>query len=259
MVYQSAFDERVNDRQSRLAVFDSGALARARILIVGAGGLGCHVAASLARKGAGTLHLVDDDTVEPSNLNRQLYYLEDLFQPKAFALAKNVAREGHLNTVSIAHCVTFNEQSAPLLSQHIDVGVVAVDNDQTRCLATAYFRRQRLPALFCAVNQMSDEGWCFVQEPTGPCLACVLPHVVGGATAARSCTPWPATLDILKAVTAPLVYAVDSLLMPRRRQWNFRWVNLVGDGPNWVGQVPIRPSCPVCGGGSPPRVEGKCA
>ena len=58
--------------------------------VAGLGGLGSHIAFALARTGVGHLHLVDFDTVEPSNLNRQCYRIADLGKPKTQALAEQL-------------------------------------------------------------------------------------------------------------------------------------------------------------------------
>lgn len=66
------------------------AAKRARVGIAGLGGLGSHVAMALARVGVGHLVLVDFDVVEPSNLNRQLYFVDQIGMTKAEALTKNL-------------------------------------------------------------------------------------------------------------------------------------------------------------------------
>lgn len=65
---------------------------RARVGIAGCGGLGSAVATALARCGVGTLRLVDFDVVEPSNLNRQQFFVDQLGEPKVEALAANLRR-----------------------------------------------------------------------------------------------------------------------------------------------------------------------
>ncbi len=64
----------------------------ATVGIAGLGGLGSAVAIALARTGVGRLKLVDYDIVEPSNINRQQYFLDQLGKPKAEALAETLAR-----------------------------------------------------------------------------------------------------------------------------------------------------------------------
>lgn len=63
-----------------------------RVGIAGCGGLGSALAIALARTGVGELVLVDFDVVEPSNLNRQQYFVDQIGQPKVRALAENLAR-----------------------------------------------------------------------------------------------------------------------------------------------------------------------
>ncbi|WP_101912883.1 sulfur carrier protein ThiS adenylyltransferase ThiF [Megasphaera vaginalis (ex Bordigoni et al. 2020)] len=62
----------------------------ATVAIAGLGGLGSNVAVYLARCGIGGLHLVDFDTVDVSNLNRQSYFIRDLGEKKTFALARQL-------------------------------------------------------------------------------------------------------------------------------------------------------------------------
>lgn len=64
----------------------------AKVGVAGLGGLGSHVAMALARLGVGKLVLVDFDVVEPSNLNRQAYFTDQLGKTKAEALAENLRR-----------------------------------------------------------------------------------------------------------------------------------------------------------------------
>ncbi len=67
-------------------------LQRSRVLIAGLGGLGSTVAQLLVRTGIGTLHIVDHDTVEESNLNRQLLYTsKDIGKPKVEIAKKRLA------------------------------------------------------------------------------------------------------------------------------------------------------------------------
>lgn len=65
---------------------------RARVGIAGCGGLGSAVATALARTGVGALTLVDFDVVEPSNLNRQQFFVDQIGLPKVEALAANLRR-----------------------------------------------------------------------------------------------------------------------------------------------------------------------
>ncbi|MCR6570764.1 thiamine biosynthesis protein ThiF [Campylobacter insulaenigrae] len=67
-------------------------LKKASVAICGLGGLGSHIAINLARSGVGRLHLIDFDVVEPSNLNRQAYMVEDLGKFKSDALKEQISK-----------------------------------------------------------------------------------------------------------------------------------------------------------------------
>ena len=82
-------DRERTDRQRRLPGFDQDAVAAARVLVIGAGGLGCPVVQALAAAGVGYLHIVDSDSVELSNIQRQpLFGAPDVGKPKAEVAAR---------------------------------------------------------------------------------------------------------------------------------------------------------------------------
>ncbi len=226
--------------------FSTDAERKTGALLVGAGGLGSAIAVLTVRKGIGRLHICDDDVVEVSNLNRQTFFAEDLYQPKALRLAKNASREGFFGTLCIGHEVAFGPESAEILAQGIDVAIVGVDNEPTRAFASRFFRERRIPVLFTAVNESANYGYVFVDEPEGPCLACVFPEVATSQEA-RPCRPSPAVVDILHVVGGIVTYAVDSLIMNRRREWSFHAVDLTGTVGDEMGKVRRRPGCLLCG------------
>ena len=85
-------------------LYDS--LEKASVAVCGLGGLGSHIAIMLARSGIGTLHLIDFDTVEPSNLNRQAYNVDDLGKFKTEALKEQISKINpfikiNINTIKI--------------------------------------------------------------------------------------------------------------------------------------------------------------
>ena len=87
-IYRDAFRAALVSRHGaeRQARFDA-----ARVAVCGLGGLGSNVAVALARAGVGHLHLIDFDRVEPSNLNRQQYTVDQIGLPKAEAMRANIS------------------------------------------------------------------------------------------------------------------------------------------------------------------------
>ena len=82
-----------DDRQKRISGFDQERFSKSSVLCIGAGGIISQIAPTLARKGIGRITLLDDDIVEASNLNRQRFYIKDVGENKAIALARNLQPE----------------------------------------------------------------------------------------------------------------------------------------------------------------------
>jgi molybdopterin/thiamine biosynthesis adenylyltransferase len=126
------------------------------------------------------------------------------------------------------------------------VVVAGVDNNCTRRLVSAFFRGRGTPVVFSAVNRAADFCWCFVQEKPGPCLGCVFPRVAR-ADSYEPCTVSPAVIDILRVVGGFALHAIDSLVMPRPRHWNFREATLIGPTGDAMYTVEPRQDCGLCG------------
>lgn len=232
------------DRSERVPGFDQGALSRAHITLIGAGGLNGEVGHGLARKGAGRLTIFDHDLVELSNLARQQFTAEDLDQNKALALAGNLARQATGRTLIEGYARSFQDALAAGGNVNGHIAVVGVDNNPTRIAAAEYYLRQGTPVIFLAVDVRAARGYVFVQtsRPGDPCFLCLFPdaaedRVVHGCAGA--------SIEILKIVAGIALYAIDSLLMSRPRPWSYKEVFLDGggDGGRTIG---ARAECPLC-------------
>ena len=184
---------------------------------------------------------VDGDVVEASNLNRQRFYKEDLRKRKAVALAKNLQRESIAATTIRGLGCQIEDLIAEDFDLACDVVVCGVDNNPTRTLVSRFFRRQGIPVIFAAVSADADHGYVFVQETVGPCIACLLPDLIDDDR--YPCPGTPAVADVLQLVGALAVYAVDTLLMPRPRTWNYRRVSLCDGAADGCAILPARTDC----------------
>ena len=180
-------------------------LARARVVVIGAGGLGCPVLASLAGAGVGVLHVVDDDRVEASNLHRQpLYAWNDLGRWKAEAAAARLAA-GNPETSVVPHVTRLVAGNAAELTALGDVIVDCSDNLATKFLVNDAAVRAGRPAVLASVYQY--EGQLQVARPDagGSCLRCLWPQpipdgLVGNCTQAGVLGPVPGVLGHLQAM-----------------------------------------------------------
>ena len=108
-----------------------GKVKRAKVGVAGLGGLGSNVAGLLARTGVGHLFLVDFDVVEPSNLNRQSYYISHLGMEKTAAMQQQIAQINPFLTVT-AKTVRVTEDNAAALFADCDVVCEAFDKPEAQ-------------------------------------------------------------------------------------------------------------------------------
>lgn len=234
-----------DDRQHQIPGFDQEFFSAAHALCIGAGGLISNIAPALARKGIGALTFFDDDRVEPSNLNRQRFFERDMGQNKALTLVENLQPECIRATTLRGFALRFEEASARQIDMACNVAICGVDNNPARVAVSQYFRSRCIPVVFSAVSRDADHGYVFVQEPGGSCIACLFPDMVNDDR--YPCPGTPAVADILQAVGALAVYAIDTLLMSRRRSWNYRRISLSDGALDGSAKISARVDCPICG------------
>lgn len=129
-------------------------LRRGRVLIVGAGGLGCPIALYLAGAGVGTIGLVDNDVVSLTNLHRQVLYTEtDLGKPKANEAARRL-HEMNAEVRAVPYACRLTCENAAEIVAGYDVVVDGCDNYATRFVMDDVCAAQGKPYVYGAVG-----GW----------------------------------------------------------------------------------------------------
>ena len=231
------------DRQGNIPGFDQEAFSRSRVVCVGAGGIMSFIMPTLVRKGIGRATLLDPDVVEASNLNRQRFYPKDIGENKALALARNLQAECIAETEIIGCPMSLEEAIAREFLLACEVAICGVDNNPARVAASGFFRAKGIPVIFAAVSRDADHGYVFVQEKNGACIACMFPDMVNDDR--YPCPGTPAIADILQAVGALAVYALDTLIMERPRTWNYRRLSLADPSHDAGARVPKRDVCPM--------------
>lgn len=108
-------------------------LKKAKVGIAGVGGLGSNIAVSLARIGIGTLKLVDFDVVEPSNLNRQQYFIEDLGKYKVDAMRDIIYKINPFIKVEIVK-EFLNDKNIEGIFKDCDIVIEAFDNPESKAI-----------------------------------------------------------------------------------------------------------------------------
>ncbi|MGA2185724.1 MAG: ThiF family adenylyltransferase [Bryobacteraceae bacterium] len=233
------------DRQKKIPGFDQEVFSKSRVLCVGAGGIISQIAPTLVRKGIGRTTVLDNDIVEPSNLNRQRFYARDIGRNKALALARNLKPECIAATEIRGYAFRLEEAIARGIDLECDVAICGVDNNPARVAASRFFRSRAIPVIFTAVSRDGDHGYVFVQDREGACIGCMFPDMVNDDR--FPCPGTPAIADILQALGALAVYATDTLLMNRPRNWNYRGIRLSDGGMDGSSRIPVREGCQMFG------------
>lgn len=132
-------------------------LKNATVGIAGVGGLGSAIAIALMRCGVGHLIIADYDVVEPSNLNRQHYYLDQIGQPKVTALSETLRR---INPFSTLQCknVTLDSDNIPALFSEVDVMVEAFDCPEAKAMLSQCWLRTFPQKPLVAASGMAGYG-----------------------------------------------------------------------------------------------------
>lgn len=165
-------------RQRRLPQLgDAGQarLAAARVLIVGAGGLGSPAALYLAAAGVGTLGLVDDDRVDESNLHRQLLYgTADVGRPKLDAAVARLANVNPLVQL-VRHDTRLDRGNARPLIADYDIVLDGTDTFAARYAINDACVALGVPFVYGSVARFEGQVSVFA-APDGPCYRCLFPQ-----------------------------------------------------------------------------------
>ena len=158
-------------------------LNNSKVLVVGTGGLGSPVALYLAAAGIGTLGLVDHDTVDLSNLQRQvLHSTLDIGRPKVDSAAETLSNLNPDITIRKYNEFLAKDNVIQIISDY-DVVVDASDNFPTRFLLNDACYLLKKPLIFGAVLEFQGQVTTFTQEPDSACYRCLFPEAPDPALA----------------------------------------------------------------------------
>ncbi len=154
-------------------------LLAARVLVVGAGGLGSPVLLYLAAAGVGNIGVIDDDAVELSNLQRQvIHHSQNLGQKKVESAQEKIsALNPDVNLKIFAERA--NRESLRKISANYDFILDCTDNFPTRFIINEIAHQQKKPLIFAAVKGFAGQVSVFKSyEKNNPCYACFNPNIV---------------------------------------------------------------------------------
>lgn len=219
----------------------------ARVLCIGAGGLGSPATLYLAAAGVGTIGLADFDRVDLSNLQRQvLYGTKDVGREKLDAASERI-RDINPHVEVICHGGRFTSENAQEVVASYDLVIDGSDNFPTRYLSNDVCVFARKPNIYGSVFRFEGQASLFAPHLGGPCYRCLFPEPPPPG-AAPSCAE-AGVLGILPGIIG-LIQATEALKL------------IIGEGEPLIGRLlhfdaskmrfrefNLRrdPECPVCG------------
>ena len=222
-------------------------IRNASVLCIGAGGLGSPIAMYLAAAGVGKLGIVDFDTVDYSNLQRQILHTDaDVGVSKAES-AKVTLNALNPNTEVVLHKTRISSENALDLIRPYDIVVDGTDNFPTRYLTNDACVLLKKPNVYGSIFRFEGQASVFAPTMGGPCYRCLYPEppppgmvpscaeggVLGVLPGIIGCIQ---ATEILKLILGKGSHLTSRLLLFNALDMKFRELKLRRD-----------PKCPVCG------------
>jgi sulfur-carrier protein adenylyltransferase/sulfurtransferase len=246
-------------------------LKNARVLCVGAGGLGSPALLYLAAAGVGTLGIVEFDVVDESNLQRQVIHgVSDVGRPKAVSAAEKIAEINPLVNVVI-HDTALDRDNVRDIFSRYDLIVDGTDNFATRYLVNDAAVLLRKPYVWGSIYRFDGQASVFWAEH-GPCYRCLYPEppppgmvpscaeggVLGVLCASIGAIQVTEAIKLLTGIGEPLVGALtvyDALEMTYRKIKVRKDPDCVLCGPNATQTDLLEDYDDFCGSVSPEAQE----
>src|SRR2546429_3663559 len=222
-------------------------LKAARVLCIGAGGLGSPAALYLTAAGVGTIGIVDFDDVDLSNLQRQILHgTKDVGRGKLESAHDRLRDINPKIEIELYQCRLSSENASEIVSKY-DIVVDGSDNFATRYLSNDVCVFEQKPNVYGSVFRFEGQTTVFAPHLGGPCYRCLFPEPpppesVPNCAQAGVLGVLPGIIGILQAIgTVKLIVGIGEPLIGRLLHFDalkvkLRELNLRRD-----------PQCPVCG------------
>jgi molybdopterin/thiamine biosynthesis adenylyltransferase len=222
-------------------------LSSSSALIVGAGGLGCPAALYLTASGIGRLSIADADTVDATNLQRQILYRDETVGSAKAGAAREALRQVNpeVDVVGLQERLAGEQLERAVLA--CDVVLDCTDNFATRHALNRACVRHKKPLVSGAAIRFDGQLAVFdLRENQSPCYACLFPESAEAEDVACSVmgvfSPLTGTIGTLQAAEAiKVLCSIGESLKGRLQMFdalNAEWRTV---------RVPKDPGCPVCG------------
>jgi adenylyltransferase/sulfurtransferase len=222
-------------------------LKGSHVVIAGIGGLGCASATYLTAAGVGHITIVDFDTVELSDLNRQiLYWEEEIGEKKVVVAQRKLSKLNSTVEITPVFAKISNENVLSIIDKS-QVVVDGLDNSATRLVVNSACVKQKIPYVYGGVSRLRGMITTIIPGQT-PCLACLSPEGAKGL----------GVLGITPAIIANL-QALEAIKLLTGHSPSLAGKLLLFNGDDikfQVYEIRRNESCPVCSRVLPPKKKG---
>ena len=221
-------------------------LRKAKVLVVGAGGLGAPVLQYLAAAGVGTIGVIDDDTVSLSNLQRQVLFDEShLGKPKVFAAQQRLKLLNPFVNVLPYNRRLTADIAADLFAEY-DLVLDGTDTFAARQMINAASAASKTPLVWGAISQWEGQVTVFDPANGAPCFECVFP-----APPAEGQAPTCAEAGVMGALPGVIgsLMATEAIKLITGAGTVLKGELLIFDaleGQTRKIRINANPACPVC-------------
>ena len=161
----------------KIGVIGQKKIFSAKVLVVGAGGLGCPLMLYLAYSGVGNIGIVDDDKIELSNLSRQILFTKNHIGKYKTDIAKKIIKKINKN-IKIK---TFSERLSNLnidkILKKYPIICDGTDNFKSRYLINDYCLKNKKILISAAINRFDGQLFNFDFRKKSPCFRCFMPEI----------------------------------------------------------------------------------
>ena len=177
------FTKKQIDRYSRqiilkkIGVVGQKKLLKSNVLIVGAGGLGSPISIYLAALGIGKIGIIDKDSVEISNLSRQIIFSTNDLKKNKSSVAINKLRKINPDIKLHSFNKRLTKKNINQIAKNFDLIVDGSDNFRTRFLINDYCLKNKKILVSGAISKFDGQVYTFnFSKKNSPCLRCYIPH-----------------------------------------------------------------------------------
>lgn len=224
-------------------------LKDAKVLVIGAGGLGAPALQYLAAAGVGTIGVIDDDTVENSNLQRQVIHRDHAIGlPKVQSAAEALRAQNPFVDIR-PYQRRYDADTAALVEEY-DLVLDGSDNFDTRYLVNTHCHAAQTPLISAAITQWEGQISTYNSGENAPCYQCVFP-----TAPAPGVVPTCAEAGVAAALPGVLgtMMAMEAIKEITGAGQGLTGRLMIYDGlyaESRIISVKKRGDCPVCGGKS---------